>query len=397
MTATHKIRSKVHPAQRQVLESAAETIAYVGGIGSGKTYAGALSILAQPPKTRILVIAPTLRMIKDGALEVFMEVGRDLVLTHNKAEMKTVLVDQKTILWRHGEPDKIRGANIGYLWIDEAASCTSELWDVALGRVRLSPGRILLTTTPKGLNWVYDEFGPNAPPGHLLINARTEDNPFTPAKYKAAVRRRYTDQWAQQELDGLFCDLSGGLFKRGWFGDPAPAPSGLSWFRFWDLAATANKTSDYSATCRLAAGRDGEVWIDIARFKEPWPSLKRRILAMAANEPGTPIGIESVAGFEVAFQEIASALPTHSVRSVKPSKTKIARALPVASRAEAGAVRLVAGPFTDDFLGEVALFPLGAHDDMIDAVSGAFAMHRTARPLKIVATRRGGISRGFQW
>jgi phage terminase large subunit-like protein len=48
--------------------------------------------------------------------------------------------------------------------------------------------------------------------------------------------------------------------------------------------------------------------------------------------------------------------------------------MPWAARAEAGAVRLVAGEWTKHFLDEVVAFPSGQHDDYVDAASGAIAM-----------------------
>ena len=52
--------------------------------------------------------------------------------------------------------------------------------------------------------------------------------------------------------------------------------------------------------------------------------------------------------------------------------SKEMRANPVSSQAEAGNIKLVRGPWINDFLDEAELFPHGAHDDQVDAVSGAF-------------------------
>jgi hypothetical protein len=45
-----------------------------------------------------------------------------------------------------------------------------------------------------------------------------------------------------------------------------------------------------------------------------------------------------------------------------------------ANRAEAGKVVLVRGPWINEFLAEVNLFPNGRHDDQVDAVSLAVQM-----------------------
>ena len=65
---------------------------------------------------------------------------------------------------------------------------------------------------------------------------------------------------------------------------------------------------------------------------------------------------------------------THLAQSIRVDKDKVTRALPVASRAEAGKVKLVRGNWIGDFIDEATSFPHGAHDDQVDSVSGAVQM-----------------------
>ena len=55
------------------------------------------------------------------------------------------------------------------------------------------------------------------------------------------------------------------------------------------------------------------------------------------------------------------------------SGSKVDRARPVSAQAEAGNIKLVRGPWNEAFLEEVSMFPSGAHDDQVDALTGAFA------------------------
>jgi predicted phage terminase large subunit-like protein len=61
----------------------------------------------------------------------------------------------------------------------------------------------------------------------------------------------------------------------------------------------------------------------------------------------------------------------------------MAQALPVASRAEQSKVKLVRKDWISQFLDEATAFPNGAHDDQVDAVSGAFQMISTRRAVWI--------------
>jgi predicted phage terminase large subunit-like protein len=58
-------------------------------------------------------------------------------------------------------------------------------------------------------------------------------------------------------------------------------------------------------------------------------------------------------------------------QGVPSTGNKEVRANPLASQAEAGNVKLVRGPWINAFLDEIELFPLGSHDDQVDAASGA--------------------------
>jgi len=59
-------------------------------------------------------------------------------------------------------------------------------------------------------------------------------------------------------------------------------------------------------------------------------------------------------------------------RGDKPTGKKTERAAPFASQMESGNVFLVRGAWNAPYMEELLLFPVGAHDDQIDATSGAF-------------------------
>jgi predicted phage terminase large subunit-like protein len=61
------------------------------------------------------------------------------------------------------------------------------------------------------------------------------------------------------------------------------------------------------------------------------------------------------------------------VEGVRTTGSKVDRARPVATAAAEGNLLLVEGHWNADFLDEAAAFPVGSHDDQIDAVSGGFA------------------------
>jgi predicted phage terminase large subunit-like protein len=60
------------------------------------------------------------------------------------------------------------------------------------------------------------------------------------------------------------------------------------------------------------------------------------------------------------------------MRTFPATKDKEARAKPASAQAQAGNIKLVCGRWNAQFLDELENFPEGAHDDQVDALSGAF-------------------------
>jgi predicted phage terminase large subunit-like protein len=180
--------------------------------------------------------------------------------------------------------------------------------------------------------------------------------------------------------------LEGALFKREWFRVADRAPEGLTWVRFWDLAVSVKETADFTVGGRAALAEDGTLYIaDVVRGRWEWPAAKKIIIQTALADGPGEVGIEKVAFQLAAVQELRQepALLAHTIREVEPDRDKVARALPWAARAEAGKVVLVIGDWIGDFLAEVCDFPLGEHDDQVDAVSGGVQMLAGRREILI--------------
>lgn len=159
--------------QRRFLTSDARFRLFVGGVGSGKTRGGCLEVLRQPAGSVGMVLAPTYPMLRDATLRTFMDLAQrgGIVKTWHKAEMTAELIDGKVVMFRSADnPDRLRGPNLGWFYPDEAALMDQDVWLIMIGRLRESPGRAWVTTTPRGFNWLYDTFthGIRQDPAFLL-------------------------------------------------------------------------------------------------------------------------------------------------------------------------------------------------------------------------------------
>ena len=270
-----------------------------------------LEILRMPAGSTGMVVAPTFRMLHDSTLATFLELTRqgNVLRTFNKTDMTAQLVNGTNILFRSAdEPDRLRGVNLGWFVLDEGALCTRETWLILLARLRESPGRAWICTTPRGFDWLFETFAKSESPDYAMIRSSTRDNTFLPASFIERLQSQYTSQWARQEIEGEFCELEGTLFKRQWFQIVDHAPEGLKWFRYWDLAASIKQQADFSASACCALDKaTGDVIIrDVIKMKEEWPTVRTCIIETALAEPAVQLGIESAVHGIAAVQELCA-------------------------------------------------------------------------------------------
>jgi phage terminase large subunit-like protein len=153
-------------------------------------------------------------MLKDVVLPTFRQLAEDGIDTLNKADLYADMGNGNRILFRSADkPERLRGMNLGWCWVDEAALIDEETWDILLGRLRLSPGRAWLTTTPKGHNWVWRRFVDDPDEEHTTIRATTRDNPHLPDSYIESLEEQYTEAFRRQELGGEFVEAQGALWS----------------------------------------------------------------------------------------------------------------------------------------------------------------------------------------
>lgn len=204
--------------QQQFLQSDALLRAFVGGIGSGKSWVGSLDLLRRSKPGRLyLVTAPTYPMLSDATFRSLTGMAQDLGIigagdTKSSPPPSVKLRNGAEVLFRSTDnPEMLRGPNLSGVWMDEASLSRQEAFDILVGRLREGGemGWLTATFTPKGkTHWTYKTFGTGQPDTEM-IHARSDENPFLPKEFVGNVRKRYTAQQAKQELGGAFVDGGG--------------------------------------------------------------------------------------------------------------------------------------------------------------------------------------------
>ncbi len=303
------------------------------------------------------------------------------------------------------EQDKYRyqGAEFQLCGFDELTQFSETQYRYLFSRLRKTAGlavplRMRAASNPggQGHEWVRQRFLIRGLPqsgkasSRVFVPARLEDNPHLDREaYEAALVQ--LDHFTRRQLreGDWFAQPAGTLFQRQWFVVVDAVPAGGRRVRYWDLAATAVRPGadpDWTVGA-LVAEHAGRYWVvDLQRLRAGPRDVEQRIRQTAALD-----GVETEVWMEQEPGSAGVALIDHYAREVLPGYAfhgrrttgdKQARARPVSAAAEAGNVLLVRGPWTGAFLDEVEAFPGGAHDDQVDAVSGAIE----------VLARRGDVT-----
>lgn len=204
----------LYPQQFQFVTSRDNLSGFIAGIGAGKTFAGSVkAAMYAQPGTLGMIVAPTYGMLRDSTARTFRDVAGDAIYDEVKQSNTIIMRGGGEVLLRSADdPEKLRGPNLNWVWIDEGGLTRRGTWDICLGRIRADNqfGHIWVTTTPKGKrNWVYE-----ASQLSTTFRATTMDNPHTSKEWVDMLLDRYEGQFLQQELYAEFVSFEGLVYPQ---------------------------------------------------------------------------------------------------------------------------------------------------------------------------------------
>ena len=215
--------------------------------------------------------------------------------------------------------------------------------------------------------------------------------------------------WKMEELEALRMELPNAKWQAQYMQAPTSDVSAIikrEWWRWWenesppfcdfliqswDTAFLKTERSDYSACTTWGVfywpdtnGRDQVNIIALNAFKKrmEFPELKQRAAQEYQDwEPDSLIVEAKAAGSPLIFELRATGIP---VQEYTPSKgnDKIARLNAVADIFASGRVWVPRTHWAEELVEEVASFPSGEHDDLVDSMTQA-----------LLRFRRGGFIR----
>ncbi len=227
-----------------------------------------------------------------------------------------------------------------------------------------------------------------------FVDPRTEEGELlAPDRFPRHVVERDKKVMGQYGTAGQFqqrpAPRDGGLFKRSDFEIIGAAPPGCRWVRGWDVAASVQATSAFTAGVRMGVTPSGEYIIDdVTRGQWSSGAVETTIRNVASQDASQYPGIRGSipqdpgAGGKAWAIAIVKAAAGFDYHKSPENGDKVTRARPLAAQVEIGNVKLVNGPWVKDFLDEAELFPNGTFKDQVDAASRAFGVLSTSVPFE---------------
>jgi predicted phage terminase large subunit-like protein len=215
---------------------------------------------------------------------------------------------------------------------------------------------------------------------------------FWPALFPEAVVRQLEydlgPYGAAGQLQQRPSPEGGGLFQRGWFPVVDAVPAGAQRLRGWDTAGTEGG-GDWTVGVKLAS-HQGVFYVEHVHRGQWGPGgVDREMLAIAQQDGRAVAQREEKEGGsagKAVVQARAKLLVGFDYRGESVTGDKVTRAKPFRAQCEAGNVRLVRGDWNETYLQELEGFPMGKHDDQVDASSCAFnalALRPQIRTIKV--------------
>jgi predicted phage terminase large subunit-like protein len=323
--------------------------------------------------------------------------------------------------------EKYRTAAFNFLGIDELTAWNESDYVYLFSRLRRRsgttiPSRMRSASNPggRGHEWVKRRFVDplTRHKTAVYLPARLTDNPYLDqSDYIKSLREQHPTNWRRLLYGDWDIADPGEMFQpREWlqpehFLEEAPGNVEQR-VRYWDLAASeitnANPDPDWTVGFKMSRIKDGTkaayVMEHVVRVRKTAGHVERLVAQTALSDPEhTEVWMEQEPGAS------GKSMIDHYRRDVMPEGIRIRglpartakseRARPWAAAMENGRLRIVRGPWNEALFDELEAFSedtatSGAHDDQVDAGSGAFErLRRVSGPASMQLVPGGPIRR----
>ncbi len=257
--------------------------------GAAECIRGALA----KPNSLNWVVAPTNRHLDASLAEVMKVIaGMNIKFIRMRGHKRQIIFPNGAVIQLQSAelPDNLRGPGIdGVLWVDEGSFMTQEAWMILRGRVVATEAEVLVTTTPKGRDWFYEELRLGGMPadapygefsrGNRWISHRpTWDFPWVTAAEIEDARQSMSAGQFNQEFGAMFMAAASQVFS-GIENALSLEPLPVMFEGDTIIGLDLGKNQDYTAVVVMTG--DGRV-LHVDRWQRiDWSVTKERIRNLA--------------------------------------------------------------------------------------------------------------------
>jgi phage terminase large subunit-like protein len=329
-----------------------------GGRGSGKTRGGSEYTQRMTEETgRIALVAAT---GPDGR-EIMVEGESGLIATARPGKVPIWEPSKKRLTWPNGckatvfsaeEPDRLRGPEHGFAWVDEPAhmALIQAVWDNLLFGLRIGRRpRIVATTTPKPRPWLKTQIK-DPRTRHVKVSTYANLANLAPIFAERIINRYEGTRLGRQELHGdVLEDVEGALWNYDLI-EPdrvVAVPHLVRVLVAVDPAGSAHRASDETGIVAVGKDRIGHMYVLKDRSGKYSPNGWALAVDALCDEVGADVIVaEKNYGGELVRSNMRNAGITRRIKLVDSRKGKALRAEPVVSLYEQHKVHH-AGVFVD--------------------------------------------------
>ncbi len=330
------IKGSLHPGQAAIYNSPARYKVVAAGRRFGKSYFAAITLVQAAMMTEhrgfpltadngVFYVAPTFGQAKQAVWAKIHIISGGwvqnggLIVNENVNDGWIELVSGRKIYIKGSDdPERLRGAGLSYVVLDEYADMKSYVWDEIIEPALMDvEGDALFIGTPKGKNHFYKLFmgalekpvdsatGDNSAwEDYEAFNFKSDDNPFLSKKAVAKLRAKLSSRsrnLLRQEMEASFLSGGNSELKSVNFDvlPAAPAYDLGSIFVTVDLGGFSKDTNskkisrrDPHVICVTLVIQD--MWFVLEMQYGYWDTREtaQKIVLMLRKYPGCRLGIE---------------------------------------------------------------------------------------------------------
>ena len=211
----------LHPKQFEAFNFKTQYCAAIAGVQSGKTFLGAHWLLKQIydyPKKYGLIAAPSYKILNQSTLPKFFEEFPHFRRFYKEQKSEIQLPTGGIVFIRSMDnPLGIEGMTIDYAWLDEAGQMPQMAWTVIRSRTSTTKGRVLITTTPYNMGWLYQHFytpWKNKKDKDLtVVSWASTDSPYFPEEFYNKEMARLRPEEFDRRYRGEFARMQGLVYE----------------------------------------------------------------------------------------------------------------------------------------------------------------------------------------